>query len=68
VSHVTCSYNYVYAYKCGCNVKLQLRLQHDLYDIIFKIKRELRKKIRSALPPTPSKKFWVRTCSIFCLH
>jgi hypothetical protein len=58
---------YSYAYKCSCRL-FMLCLQHDFYNIIFKIKHKLYTPSGSA-PPPPKKEIWMCPCSrICCLH
>jgi hypothetical protein len=61
LNHGTCSYIRVYINAVAGSV--MLCLQHDFYNIIFKIKHKLyeyKAYILGVIPP-PKEKFWVRT-------
>jgi hypothetical protein len=59
LSHGTCSYIRMYINAVAGSVKLCL--QHDFYNIIFKIKHKLYIASGSAPPPPPEEKFSMRT-------
>jgi hypothetical protein len=58
LSHGTCSYIRLYINAVSGSVMLYL--QHDFYNIIFKIKQIIY-SLR-VIPLPPQEKFWVRAC------
>jgi hypothetical protein len=49
---------------------MQLHLQHDFYNIVFKIKQIILATGQAPPPPPPKEKFWMRACheASFCCN